>query len=863
MLKKIGLSFGIGATTTAFDSAFKSTTSKLGKLGDTVSMLNQRKLDIIDQDKDVSFYRGELKRIGGVLDDLKSKKTNLKIKLQTVQSEEAVRELKEEIKDVDSHIRRVSSKKLRVKNELDKATDNAKTFNKSVVRIGRSIDAINKKKIDIQYNKDKMASYHSSVIGAVGATASLVGVVKSASETMKAQGELATLGFSTEGLNNLTSEAYKTSMKYGQVLPQNFIKSSYAIKSGIASLSEEGVTQFTKMASTVAVATKSSMDDITNVYSKTYGIFRKDFASDKAFGEALSGGFSQAVKMFETNGADMSRGMMSLGAVAKVQGVKLEEQFAVLGSAKTLAGFASASEASTSYSAFLSGATKAQEKLGLSFTDTSGKLLPMADILDTIKGKYGELEGNASALLELEQAFGGKEAIKIIAGLVNQTDALRESQEVIKKAMTEGLSKAEVMAMSAQMGQGFARLGNTIGYLSYTIGKTLYPAVEKIAGGLKTFADKIALLDEKFPFATKAVAVLGGSVLALGAIVPAVGYSFYFLRNGIAQVGLASAILKGKLVLATTAMRGLNLAMLANPVGLLVGGIALVATLIYKYWKPISTFFQGVWGGITEAVKPLSPMIENIGKAFSPLFAPLRWLGKAFSWLITPVDNVSDGTLTMGQTVGRVVGKMVGGLVSFVHWWVDTIGFGWSMVKTIFSYSPLGLIIKAWKPVTSWIGNFVSSITAPFEKFFSWIGDKIGSTFGAIGSIADSVGNFFDFGGDDSGGKTKLGKVALATATVGTLATATPAPSYEVQQPQSVIEILKEDKSTHNETLVSNYNNKTSQAKERGRNSELRVDSINVNVQNANSEIDIERAVKTALKKAERDRINRSLEDDF
>ena len=70
----------------------------------------------------------------------------------------------------------------------------------------------------------------------------------------------------------------------------------------------------------------------------------------------------------------------------------------------------SGSEAGTKYKAFLAGVGKAQDKLNLSFTDSQGQMLPIVDILNRIKGKYGETldvaEGDA-----LAKAFGSQEAV--------------------------------------------------------------------------------------------------------------------------------------------------------------------------------------------------------------------------------------------------------------------------------------------------------------------------------------------------------------------------------------------------------------------------------------------------------------------
>ncbi|MGU3846657.1 phage tail tape measure protein, partial [Vibrio diabolicus] len=93
------------------------------------------------------------------------------------------------------------------------------------------------------------------------------------------------------------------------------------------------------------------------------------------------------VEMFKTTGASMSSAFTSIGANATSAGVAIEEQMAILG---TLQSTMSGSEAGTKYKAFLAGVANAQDKLNLSFTDSQGQMLPMLDILEQLKVKYGD-----------------------------------------------------------------------------------------------------------------------------------------------------------------------------------------------------------------------------------------------------------------------------------------------------------------------------------------------------------------------------------------------------------------------------------------------------------------------------------------
>ena len=54
----------------------------------------------------------------------------------------------------------------------------------------------------------------------------------------------------------------------------DFISAAYDIKSGIASLSDEGVAEFTSLAALTAKATKSTAGEMTSLFATGYGIYK-------------------------------------------------------------------------------------------------------------------------------------------------------------------------------------------------------------------------------------------------------------------------------------------------------------------------------------------------------------------------------------------------------------------------------------------------------------------------------------------------------------------------------------------------------------------------------------------------------------
>ncbi|PHM24579.1 phage tail tape measure protein [Xenorhabdus ehlersii] len=164
--------------------------------------------------------------------------------------------------------------------------------------------------------------------------------------------------------------------------------------------------------------------------------------------------------------------------------------------------------------------------------------------------------------------------------------------------------------------------------------------------------------------------------------------------RGLGKV-LGGALYKG-LMLAGRALLWIGRALLMNPIGLIIVGIAVAAYLIYRYWKPISNFFKGLWGRVRSAFQGGWQGIKNIwsnvkgwfttrwndisnvfnsgilkvGKLISN-WSPLKWFSKAFSgvmkWFgIDMPNNFTD----FGK---NIVNGLVNGISNMLTTAKDTI----------------------------------------------------------------------------------------------------------------------------------------------------------------------------------------------
>ena len=256
--------------------------------------------------------------------------------------------------------------------------------------VGKAGQSVSKLATKIQAVSGKMAILGTASYGVGRAMLSPVSdTINAYQDLAKVQGDIASLGIGAKGIDTITNSAKEFSNQFAGVTANEFVAASYDIKSGISSLTDEGVAKFTKLSAMTARATKSSAGEMTKLFALGYGIFKNSNETDFDFGERMSAQVSLAVQAFRTDGSDLTLGISNIGAQAKKMGVSLSEELAIIGNAK--GAFNSASEAATGYRAFLDGAANAQDKLGLTFTDAEGKMLPMVDILAKIKEKYGKI----------------------------------------------------------------------------------------------------------------------------------------------------------------------------------------------------------------------------------------------------------------------------------------------------------------------------------------------------------------------------------------------------------------------------------------------------------------------------------------
>ena len=467
----------------------------------------------------------------------------------------------------------------------------------------------------------------------------------------------------------------------------------------------------------MATAGATDLGQASDISSDILSAFGLNASDMTRVADTLTATFTRSNTSLEMLGETMKY----VGPVARGAGMGLEETAAMAGLLGNVG--IKSSQAGTTLRAMLqrlaapSGAAASTlQSLGVEVKDLEGNVRSVPTILGEL-AKATENMGSAERLSVLKTLFDA-EAAAGVSELIEQqgSDGVNKFVDVLKGASGEAARVAKQMGDNAA--GGFRSFNSAAEGLKISFANLLLPAVKAATRALTNITRKVNRFVEKWPTLSKwigyGIAAIAGlsfafsalmSVLAgsIGAMVvtryglQALGLSGVF--SGTAIKGLAvslvtmakraivvslgglaklTASLFGLAVRAVPAviagLKAMSVALMSNPIGLIIGGIALAAGIIIANWSGIKSWFGGLWDGI-----------KNI---FSS---------------------------------------------------------GWELIKKGLSFSPLGLLIKAWQPM------------------LNWIKDKAGWIGGVIGGIS----NFF--GGEEketpaSNAIKKAGAPSAATA---------------------------------------------------------------------------------------------------
>ena len=234
-----------------------------------------------------------------------------------------------------------------------------------------------------------------------------------------------------------------------------------------------------------------------------------------------------------------------------------------------------------------------------------------------------------------------------------ETGRLDEVEQKINNST--GAAKAMANRLKNTTIGAFKEFGSAIESVGISIGSVLLPAFATIARKAASIAGRISVLAERFPVLTKYIGLAVAGLISFKITAIATGYAFTFLKGGflaakgsIIAFRTAMTLMSFAVPTVITAIKALGIAVMANPICLIIGGIAIAAGILIANWTPVGEFFKNLFSGVIGWVQKA---FAWVGKLLKPLEKVAGIVGKGFK----SVAGVFSGDENKSQKIGDTV----------------------------------------------------------------------------------------------------------------------------------------------------------------------------------------------------------------
>jgi hypothetical protein len=341
-------------------------------------------------------------------------------------------------------------------------------------------------------------------------------------------------------------------------------------------------------------------------------------------------------------------------------------------------------------------------------------------------------------------------------------DTLGAQKIILKELKTEFGGQAEAQATAGDKAK--VAFGN----LKEAVGTALLPALDK---GMVAVTALFSILSDKLGPALSNVGtfITGTAVPALMSFASWVTQNKDALINAGIAIGVFLGLLKGAAIirsftLAIQAMRaaglaatltqwGLNAALLANPITwivVLVAGLVAALVVFFTRTELGRKIIKTAWAGIKAAIRSVADWFTQtalpaIKKAFEFLWNFLKTV-----WKWTPYGIIIANW-------GKIRGFLSGALSAIKGFFSGA----WELMKTVFRWTPIGIITTNWNKII----GFFKGLPGKVSSAISGIWDGLSSGFRSALNTIISLWNGLEF---KIPAIKVMGKTLWKGATIGT-----------------------------------------------------------------------------------------------
>ena len=325
----------------------------------------------------------------------------------------------------------------------------------------------------------------------------------------------------------------------------------------------------------------------------------------------------------------------------------------------------------------------------------------------------------AAALMQLSQALGsgvlqGDEFKSIAEAAPILLDTIAEymgkSRAEIKKLGSEGQLTADVIfkaisGASEKFGEQAAKMPMTMGQALTVFSNNWQSMVSKLlndSGAMSGIAAIIKLIADNLNLVVPIVA--GFAVAVAAAVAPTLA---------------------------------LNLALLANPFGIIAVSIGTVIGLIAKFGDEIDVFGGG-WSNLSDVIRAVWQIItETIGEAVGTVKS---WFDGLTGWLNESVGGWSS----LFERVMSVISSAIG---AYVNIYINTFATGWMLIKEAANNMP------------QFFANLGKTIGNVFISAIEWIINKAVGMINSMIDFANKAASMVGISGIEKLNKVQMGRM--------------------------------------------------------------------------------------------------------
>ena len=511
-------------------------------------------------------------------------------------------------------------------------------------------------------------------------------------------------------INELRKAARKFSADYG-TSAVDFVNSASSIKGALSGISEHDVPQATAAMNLLSKATGDSVETSISYIEQMMSNYKNtaNKMGQLNFAKNVAGIAAYTKSNFNISTQQLQNLMLKTKGTAANNNVSMSEQAVVLSMASKSLG----SSAAGSYEAFYKNLSVAGKELGLSFSDATGKMLSMPEIITKIQGKFGkDISKNIKAQQMLDKAFGsGANIVKVLSNNSNELnqhmkDIGNGKSLVLMKKMAEGNIKP------------LERINAQFTNIKESIGRALLPVLKPGIDTITSLINKFAQWMEMFPNIAKWLGIITIALIGLTAVA-----AIFAIISGVISI-------------------------LLSPITLIILAIGAVIAVCWVFRKQIGdainwviTKFQELWDKIKDiwVIKLLIGQFKFLGKVFSVVWKGIKaafklWISYLV-WLkgmfISAFTYISKLITSFWESLKNT--WLISSLIASFNFLFDLICSGWDLVCTSFN-DLVEWISDIWDEFINYFTDF------SFIESFNVIGDSLVSMFKRSWKIIKNMG---------------------------------------------------------------------------------------------------------------------------